>query len=504
VKQNQDFAQRHERLDPAALLERARFRECLDVLNGDASPRAVLIRMRAMLLLGEHHTIVRSDFLDTIANLPQSERALAMGLLSMAYFRSDMRLPAENARNEAYRLAKADEPGILAEIRYYHAFQAWSDHNLDLATRLLDQVMAEADLRAKALELRGWIASRTSDYSSQITYLRAAWNAIRRQDVWTRAAILHALSVLAREMFDDSLAQFIESNAATLEWTDETREKEFYVYRHLGWCAALGGRSLVAFQHFARAETSAISEPTRVLLDLDRSYIARWNGERLTDDASLMRAQIRANEVDWKRCGESRMALLIMAELTAPKDAQQAKTFLDRYCAIETPFSKALPFGNGDRRRRAHEEYTAGVVYRALGLLEEAKISFKTAFGIWRGIGYKWRAGLAAYNLGQITVRAHYFDAARLLIDESVPNAFFARILEPYRKRFKDSIFAELPQGQKDVLIAFLDGMSNKQIAERLGISEPLVKRRLSQTYRAFGATTSREILPILRERGIV
>jgi DNA-binding CsgD family transcriptional regulator len=239
-----------------------------------------------------------------------------------------------------------------------------------------------------------------------------------------------------------------------------------------------------------------------VLIDADRAMIARYAGEKNTAERFLRDARYAASHADWKQNGESRTALLVLAQILAQEQPEAAWQYVEEYTKIRSSISPILAFGNRDLRLEALEQYTAGVVYRFSGKRDLARKSLKRALSIWRDAGYYWRAALAAFHLGEID-RPHYIDLARKLIDEHVPHAFFTDILAAHRRHMEHPDVLALSPSRREVLMCFIMGLSNKEIADRLGVQVQTVKNNLRYVFRYFGAHSARDLWPELRRRGI-
>ncbi len=333
----------------------------------------------------------------------------------------------------AYQLV-GDDKAALAEVRYYDALQRWVCHDVAGAEALLTGLLNLPKWRSKALELRAWCLCRLGDYSGQLRELNAAYEAAPVNDLWSKAIILCSVAAFARDLYDDDrTAAFIAARADQLKWTHGTRAQEFHTHRSLGCCEALSGSSLAAFDRLARAEGCMSNDAQAVLLYTDRAAIARGTGDARMDMRYLQEAQRRADQQDWTSTDEERIALLQLAELTAPIDPKMSWTYVERYTDIKTAITPIYPIGSGDPRLRALEQYTAGIVYRANGKRDAAIDAFKDALRFWLPAKHHWRAAQAAFHLGELTARDGYLDLSKALVDMHVPRAFFAGMLEPYR-----------------------------------------------------------------------
>jgi DNA-binding CsgD family transcriptional regulator len=289
-----------------------------------------------------------------------------------------------------------------------------------------------------------------------------------------------------------------------MPWTEETAIAEMFTHRNLGWSAAIDGRYLLAYQRFEQSRRCAPSSAHRALAHTDRAYIAFVSDESRTAEAEIMAAEIAANEADWSTAGEARMALLLLAELRAPKQVTTARAHLETYRSVAAPFPAMLPAGSPtDPRRGAMEHYATGVVERSEGRRSSAIKHFRESFTTWRGIGYKWRAALTAVHLGDLTLSDVYYDCAAIWMREGFPRAWFGRTLTRHIAATHPDMQA-LNAGQRAVLRGLVDGKRNKEIAEILDLSPNTVRNRIASVMRAFGCQTRTQLVAELRSRSVV
>lgn len=486
--------------DTRALLLQARFSACLAALEGDGSDEAIVLRLRALLGLGRNRDAIRADLLTRIDTMEPASRCIADGLVSSALHRSSMLAPAQKHLSRARTTATSlGAPELTAEISYIAALQAWSDGDL---------IRAESELAgldtAKAIELSAWIAAKRLDFKAQSALLRAAWAKNANRDAWVSAQILQGLSALARELCDTEAYMFCERELERMAWTEDTTVAEMLTNRHLGWAAALDGRYLLAYQRFERSLRCAPTSGFRAMAHTDRAYIAFLSDESKTAESEILAAEIAANETEWSSAGEARMALLLLAELRAPQQVTTARAHLEAYRSVATPFPAMLPAGSPtDTRRSAMEHYTTGVVERAEGKRASAIAHFREAFTIWRGIGYKWRAALAAVHLGDLSLSDVYYECAAVWMREEFPRAWFGRSIARYATEATHPDIQALNAGQRAVLRGILDGKRNKEIAEILDLSPNTVRNRIAGVMKMFGASSRTQLIAELRSRSL-
>jgi DNA-binding CsgD family transcriptional regulator len=492
--------------DLSALYAGARFSECLTAIESSLqSPAVTLIRMRCLLFSGQHHELLRAELRESIEVLPAPERARAYGLSSAAFYQADMRVAGDNALAAAYELAeRLNDDDALAEIRYHHALHLWRLEDMDGAARLVDQIHDITGLAAQALELRAWIAAKRGDFSSQHQYLESAWNAATSNDTWCKGKILHALTAIIRERYHRYDASDLGVRARSLAWSDDMRTQRFYVQHNLGWCAALDGQTLNAYDHFTDLASLCSNDAERTLMLVDKAFLATGSGDDMTANRYLEDASVLAQSVVWAKAGEARSALLLLGQLWAPRDPQTARGFVEAYCALAAPLSPLIgQHAPTEPRRIVFEQSAAAVVYRASGMRGEAIEAFKQVLSLSRKYGFHWRGCLAAIQLGEMLGRDSYFQYACTLVDEHFPRAWFAGRLRGHRIRLTHPYLRALSPARRDVLRGVLDGLSNDEIAARLKISPNLVKKRASEIYKKLGVSSDRALLRALSDRGI-
>lgn len=488
-----------------SLYAAARFSECLAAIGASTLPSAVLTRMRCLLFSGQHHELLRSELRDSIEILPEPERARAYGLSSAAFYQSDMRVAGDNALHAAYALAeRLEDAGALAEIRYHHALHLWLYEDLDGATFLVDQLEHVDGMVAQALELRAWILAKRGDFPGLHRYLEKAWNAATDSDTWCKGKVLHSLSAITRERYHRHAADILSARARSLAWSDDMRTQRFFVEHNLGWCAALDGQTLDAYDHFTDLASICTNDAERTLMLVDKAFLATGSGDDMTTNRYLEDASMLAENVTWSTAGEARSALLLLGQLWASRDPQAARGFVETYCALTAPLSPLIgQQARLDPRRIVFEQSAAAVVYRASGMRTEAIDSFKLVLELCRKHGFHWRGCLAAIELGEMLGRDSYFQYACMLVDEHFPRAWFASKLRGHRVRLTHPDLKVLSPARRDVLRGMLDGLSNEEIATRLKISPNLVKKRASEIYKTFHVPSDRAMIRALADRGI-
>ncbi len=149
-------------------------------------------------------------------------------------------------------------------------------------------------------------------------------------------------------------------------------------------------------------QTAASTTPEQVTIAVDRALMARESGYVAMAHEEISHALSLAEKFTWSdAAGDSRNALLNLAQVAAPLGAAQARSMLERYTSIGKAMDPLFA-GRVEARVRAEEAYTHGLVLRAEGRLGASAERLHSAFATWNGIGYSWRAARAALELAEL------------------------------------------------------------------------------------------------------
>jgi DNA-binding CsgD family transcriptional regulator len=124
----------------------------------------------------------------------------------------------------------------------------------------------------------------------------------------------------------------------------------------------------------------------------------------------------------------------------------------------------------------------------------------------------------AALQSDRETLRALALDALRIAARTTAPSDLRASLdgarqltvplVSAFRVRLVDSSAPESiqPLESKDIPLAeaLTQGLSNRGIADRLGLSEPVVRHRLSRLYKRYQCTTRAQMVRLILERGLL
>jgi tetratricopeptide (TPR) repeat protein len=333
------------------------------------------------------------------------------------------------------RAFSSGSPALECEIEYISAFLAWTQGRFDDALNGVDRVLEVSEnwpgwvqrppegpffspsyWRARAYDLRGLTEALCEDYVAQAQSLAKGFEEFDRAqvvDLRVEAAMLANLAVLARDLEEPDLCNYVSDRAQRIAWNDHTALFEYEVYRALAWGRARMGDHLAAFRFFRRSADCAPSLALRVTSVVDRSFLARELGELVTATEDLEYAARLTKSIDWETCsGPERAALFTLAHRIAPCDPKEARRLYDRYLALKSPVSPLEMPASGNRRHRANECAAHAAVLVAEGHRERAISLLRESFQIWSEVGYVWRAATVAVDLAELTGETRFFEVA--------------------------------------------------------------------------------------------
>jgi hypothetical protein len=357
-------------------------------------------------------------------SLPDRVRSELRTIKASALIRAGKLPEARRALDSARACAATSGAEVLAELEYFDFLWYFTNGEIAQARAAISRGLAidctlgssEAHiyslraLRARFFQMLGVLEGTNERYPRQAQFLRRALEELDLSDVpdvWSQAVLTYNLAVLVRDI-DLNEVQFLRDRLNSLERTSYISTFVFLTLRSLGWCSALDGDHLAAFRDLREAATVATTPSLQLLAMLDRVLIAQGLSQHLTAREELERCQDLATRIDWERIeSDQRAGLLFLAQALAPHRARAARTMLERYQRIKAKLAPTS-LATLDRRLRADELYTEGIVARAEGNESAAVRSFVEVFEIWNAIGYRWRAALAAIELMTLTKDSRY------------------------------------------------------------------------------------------------
>ena len=325
--------------------------------------------------------------------------------------------------DDAARLVRrSDDPELGFELHIHQALHAWTKRDFAATEALARSAMSSTEPASLAVagQFLGFVAASRGRYMEQIAVLEnalAELDSLPQRDVWIEASLLQNISGIVCNMYLPAVARRMSDRAESIEWTAEMTVPRYHILRSLAYFRSLGSDPFLPFELLDRASAIAPTDPWRLVSRLDRIFlIQEMSGDRIVGDfdadAEIRRAEEIANTMDWAATdGESRMGLLLLAELIAKNRHSDAEAFLDRYRCFQRSMSPLL-MGRSDPRWTATENFVEGTVVAANGNKQRGIELIEAAFAFWDDVGYSWRATRAAIKLYELSGEERHIDWA--------------------------------------------------------------------------------------------
>jgi hypothetical protein len=330
------------------------------------------------------------------------EAELALSVAQLLLFERDL----DAAEAEAYRTLSLEAYSFEAGPAYFVP---------------LNQV------RARAFDLLGFVEARRERYLEQSAFLCRALAEValsEKRDVWLECSLLANLSLLVRDLNLEGEARILREHLGN-EWPVEATGFRFNVLRSLGMWAAVRGDHVGALRDLRAAAEFAPTATLKLAATLDRALLARELHQSIMAREELDYAERLSSQIDWSNApGQDRVVLLLQAEVFSKRAVAQGRRALDRFRAIKTKLSPKI-LGETDKRWRATEVFTEGIVLRGEEKLDAAAVYLAEAFSIWDAIGFRWNAARAALEIAEMTGEARFVEYVRREA-ELRPNSWLA------------------------------------------------------------------------------
>jgi hypothetical protein len=330
------------------------------------------------------------------------EAELALSLAQLSLFERDL----EAAESEAYRTLSLEAYSFEAGPPYFVP---------------LNQV------RARAFDLLGFVEARRERYLEQSAFLCRALAEValcEKRDVWLECSLLANLSLLVRDLNLEGEARILREHLVS-EWPVEATGFRFNVLRSLGMWAAVRGDHVGALRDLRAAAEFAPTPTLKLAATLDRALLARELHQSIMAREELDYAERLSSQIDWSNApGQDRVVLLLQAEVFSKRAVAQGRRALDRFRAIKTKLSPKI-LGETDKRWRATEVFTEGIVLRGEEKFDAAAVYLAEAFSIWDTIGFRWNAARAALEIAEMTGEERFVEYVRREA-ELRPNSWLA------------------------------------------------------------------------------
>jgi len=402
-----------------------------------------MLRARTFLRLGQ------PDAARTSLHLTETPTSRDRGEAALLSAVSYSRLGDEERANDLFRDAfvygiSSLDVALETEVEFYKGLAAFADgdllegqaaceRGLEIAFQPASGAKFDGNVPlphivSRIEELLGLIAAAKGRYDAWLIHARSALRILDScaiRDAWQEAFALRNLTMLARDFDVSADATIVAKRAPSFVWTPDICRVEFATLEALGWCAALRGNCVEALEHFRQADQSASASPERIIISVDRALVARDAGHRAMLIEEISYATKLARAFDWESsAGDTRYALLTLAQVAAPIEVGNAREMLDRHTSIRNAID-STSLARIEPGTRAEEAYTNGLVLRAEGRLAASAERFRAAFETWGTIGFEWRAARAALELTELDAGDVFRLAVRRELQQR-PNSIFS------------------------------------------------------------------------------
>jgi DNA-binding CsgD family transcriptional regulator/tetratricopeptide (TPR) repeat protein len=479
------------------------FERCLEICTdirvgslGTASEVA-LLTARAYLRTGRPNEAQRAivDSLETHTTLDAS--LTAQMLVGSARIRQDDADTGIAILVDAATRSEGAHFAVCSEIAFATALGHWAKRELDIAETYLHKVDPLSDIiHARALELLAWCHTARRDYRRSAEAFRATLLRLddcKAHDRAITATAISTLAIYAAELFDRELARFVSARAVAIDWASGLTAQHHITLAHQALFSEFAGDTVAAYQFAAQAREAAPTAAFEVLGWGLSSTLARNAGEMHSATMYAKRADQLLSTFDTRSLlGEERFALLVVAENCAHFDIGRASELCARYYGL-APVDK-VHAASGDVRTTADEAFISGILEQARGERERALTRYRTAFELFRDIGYVRRAVIAGHALLKVAddslVRA-YVASNSCGTSNFVAMSLAAGNTEGVARLERHPVVASLPPAQRDVVMQVCLGKTNREIARMRNVGEQTIKNMLTKhIFRAFGVSS--------------
>lgn len=299
---------------------------------------------------------------------------------------------------------------------------------------------------------------------------------------------LRTLAMLARELDEESLREFVQKRASRQAWTDDFRPHQFQTLKAVGWTYALQGDYFNGLRYLKMAGAIAPTTAWRAMTLLDRAYLARCFGEPRWSTEELSEAEDLIASVSWRETHEEeRIALVLAAELFAPIDSGKASAFLAQFSELRDSLSPLLLF-RYDRRLAALADYASGVVDLQFGNRKAAALALERAWSTYDDIRYDWRAGRTALRLFKLTNDIDWYKRAEYKLRNYRSSWLWQDLIATKQA-------PRLTRAQREIVRMLYEGKTTKQISEETGRTDWTVQNHVNAALKAFGVPSRSALL---------
>ncbi len=435
-----------------------------------------------------------------------NENVLAKMLLGAALVRTARRADGDALLDEAARLAERSAASLAPEVGYYRALSRWSAHQLDEAEAIVERALVPARevVRARLLQLLGWIDVRRENYGAASHAFIAALDELsrsRENDVKGRAAILHALAIIAAETIDLRLARLVRREFENSDWTDDTRIQRFHVVEFLSWISLLEGNLKQAWDERQLALSLTVDTSFHAIALVQAAHLSAAVGDHFAASRYLELAGalvLRGDQVGIDV--ERRIAMLGFAVYAPSTAVETTRRILTLYERSRPRRTELLALEN-DRRLEAYELHARGRLLLAERKTTQGVAELKRSLELFTKLAYRLRAAMVAADLLAVTGDRQYAETALDAL-RNTPKAWLRPSLER-RAREGDPI-SQLTPAERRVLAELCKGRKSREIAETFGRSFNTINNHTRAIFTAFGVRSRAALVAECARLGVL
>jgi DNA-binding CsgD family transcriptional regulator len=312
-----------------------------------------------------------------------------------------------------------------------------------------------------------------------------------------RASATHELAVVAQERYIPDAVAEIERQLSGVAWPRDLAPSLLHTHKSLAWTKALQGDYFNAFRHMKRASEAAHTTAWKVVAACERSFLARYFGERGWSRVELDEAEYSASEVDWRGTLDTeRIGLLMLAELFSEIDTARSSMYLAQYRSLGE--MRSLNY-RSDPRLRAMEQQSTGVVELALGNRTRGLSNLREARAVYERYRYDFRAAMCLASEYRVTDNRDLVPA----IEEKLRHYQQSWLAGELRGTLERPTVPLSPM-QQVVFEELCSGKSTAEIARSLGRSEYTVSNHTKEIFKTFGVKSRAALLAKAARQGLV
>ena len=365
-------------------------------------------------------------------------------------------------------------------------------------------------LRAWSFELMGWMEVRRKDFSSALDHFEQCLTILdskRVSDEHKRINALHGFTFIAVETLNRAAFSRVLLEIKSMSTTDRFLQLQTQINEYVAIGQTAFNDELAGFQLMVEAVGRAIDGPFGALSNIE---LASFFARRGNDDAASLHIGVARRALENRRWSEQDDEVRILLFMFAAESADFDSTSATRMYTMAMNLTgkkddSILLDRNG--RSTAWALYAKGRVAVAQGRMDEAVEDIERARDIWVNIDYRYRAFLAELKLTELGISS-YISSIRKTARE-FPTSWFpsavTKAIEIGKGRSATTSVKKLPEildkiseAEKRVVEGICEGLTSRQIADRLKRSPSTVRNQTISIYRSLGVNTRSALVALV------